>query len=107
GVIAEFPQAAALLKRLGADMTVIKSGKFKDIGNFARPMTPDETALMKAMIMDIYGQFVSAVATGRKIPKADVLKIADGRVMTGTQAKTYKLVDEIGGLRQAVEYAGK
>jgi ClpP class serine protease len=47
------------------------------------------------------------VAAGRKLPKADVLKIADGRVMTGNEAKRYKLVDEIGGLREAVDYAGK
>jgi protease-4 len=107
GVISEFPQAAGLLKKLGAGLTVIKSGKFKDVGNPARPMTTEETALMKAMIMDVYGQFVNAVAAGRKLPKADVLKIADGRVMTGDQAKRYKLVDEIGGLREAVDYAGK
>jgi protease IV len=107
GVIMEFPQVEGLLKRFGADMAVIKSGKFKDIGNPARSLTPAERALLQALIMEVYEQFVTAVAEGRKLPKSQVREIADGRVLTGSQAKRYKLVDELGGLRQAVAYAAK
>ncbi len=107
GVIMEFPEAAGLFKKLGVDLKVVKSGRYKDMGNFARAMTPEERALMQAMVMDVYDQFVTAVATGRHLPRAAVLKVADGRVLTGRQAKAVGLVDELGGLREAALYAGK
>jgi protease-4 len=107
GVIMEYPVLAGLFQKYGVNMTVIKSGKFKDIGNIGRQLTPEERVLLQTLIMDVYGQFVTAVVNGRKLPRAQVLKIADGRVMSGAQALKYKLVDEIGGLRAAVAYAGK
>lgn len=107
GVIMEYPVLAGLFERYGVDMAVIKSGKFKDIGNMARPITPDERALLQSLIMEVYNQFVDAVVEGRKLPRSQVLKVADGRVMTGSQAKRAGLVDELGGLREAVLYAGK
>ena len=107
GVIMEMPALSGLMKRFGVDLNVIKSGKFKDIGNPARPMTPQERALMQAMIMEIYDRFVTAVAQGRHLPKSAVLRIADGRVLTGTQALRYHLVDDLGGLKQAEDYAAK
>ncbi|MBW3622259.1 MAG: signal peptide peptidase SppA [Armatimonadetes bacterium] len=107
GVIMEYPVLHELFNRWGVDMAVIKSGKFKDIGNIARPLSPEERTLLQTMIMDVYGQFVTAVVEGRNLPREQVLKVADGRVMTGAQAHKYKLVDELGGLKEAVRYAGK
>ncbi len=105
GVIWDITDMSGLYKKIGFNPQVIKSGKFKDIGSSNRPLTPDERALLQAIVMETYGQFVNAVAEGRHLPVADVKKIADGRVLTGTQAVKVKLVDRIGGMRATVKDA--
>ena len=113
GVISQFLNYQQLFRKVGLDETTIKSGKFKDAGNPARPLTAEEKQLFQAMIMNVYGQFVNDVAIGRgkatngKMTKARILKLANGSVYTGLQAKANLLVDKIGGLHEAVEEAGK
>ena len=113
GVISEFMNYAQLAQKLGVATDVIKSGKFKDAGNPARPLTPEEQQLFQAMINDVYQQFVTDVVAGRakatngQLTRAKLLQIADGRVFTGHQAKAALLVDENGGLYDAIEYANK
>jgi protease-4 len=109
GVISQFLNYSTLFKKVGLDQATIKSGKFKDAGNPARPLTAEERQLFQAMIMNVYNQFVDDVATGRKgkLTRTQVLKLADGRVYTGLQAKQNKLVDNIGGLQDAIEDAAK
>jgi protease-4 len=96
-----------LAKKIGVDMTVIKSGKFKDILSPWRPMTDEEKQLLQETVNDVYGQFLEEVSTGRGIPMDQVVAIADGRILTGRQARNLKLVDEIGGLQDAVAAAAK
>jgi len=105
GVIFSGLEMDELFKKIGLRSQVVKSGKFKDIGSGTRPMTDDERRLLQGIINDVFDQFVEAVAKGRKMPEAQVRKIADGRVFTGRQAKAYKLVDEIGSLHDAVRLA--
>lgn len=105
GVIWDVADMSGLYKKIGFNPQVIKSGKFKDIGSPNRPLTPEERALLQAIVMETYGQFVNAVAEGRKLPVAEVKKIADGRVLTGTQAVKAKLVDRIGGMRDTIKAA--
>lgn len=107
GVIFETPNLAGLMKKLGVDFTVIKSGKYKDIGSPSRAMTPEEKQMLQAMVNDIYNQFVDAVAQGRRMPREKVVSLANGAVFTGSQAVKLGLVDQIGGLRDAVRDAGK
>lgn len=107
GVIWDITDMSGLYKKIGFNPQVIKSGKFKDIGSPNRPLTAEEKALLQSIVMDTYGQFVNAVAKGRRIPVADVKKIADGRVFTGSQAKDNKLVDRLGGLHETVRAAAK
>ena len=107
GVIFETTDISGLYKKLGINPEVVKSGKFKDIGSPNRALTPDERALLQGMINDVYLNFVESVSKGRKIPFANVKKIADGRVFTGRQAKKLKLVDEIGGLQDTLSAAAK
>ena len=113
GVISQFVNAESLLKKLGIQGATIKSGKFKDAGSPFRQLRPDERQLFQAMIGDIYQQFVRDVVDGRKpatkgkLTQAALLKIADGRVFTGRQAKQKLLVDELGGLYEAIAEAGK
>jgi protease IV len=106
GVLMQLAEVEGLLKKVGVQFVVIKAGRNKDIGNFARPMTPDERAILQALLDDVYDQFVSAVAEGRHLQRAAVLELADGRLYSGRRAKELGLVDELGGLEDAVRAAG-
>jgi protease-4 len=96
-----------LLKKVGVDYVVVKAGQFKDIGNIARAMTPDERRVMQALLDDVHGQFIGAVATGRKLSREEVVRFADGRVFSGVQAKDLHMIDALGGLEDAVLAAAK
>lgn len=113
GVISQFMSFQQILGKVGVTPETIKSGQFKDAGSPMRSMTPAERQLFQAMIMDVYSQFVDDVTAGRKKPtqnkltRAQVQQLADGRVYTGRQAKAALLIDEIGGLHEAVAYAAQ
>jgi protease-4 len=107
GVISEFPHVGELLKLAKVEVDTIKSGAMKDVGSPLRPMTPDERAYFQKFVLAIYEQFLSDVASARKLDKEEVRKIADGRVLTGQQALDAKLIDELGNLEDAVEGAAK
>jgi protease IV len=107
GVIMQMANVDALLKKVGVDFVVVKAGQFKDIGNPARPMTPEERRVVQALLEDVHGQFIEAVAKGRKLDRTAVVQFADGRVFSGTQALALKMVDALGGLEDAVNAAAK
>jgi protease-4 len=107
GVIMQLANVEGLLKKVGVDYVVVKAGAYKDIGNFARPMKPEERQALQALLDDVYGQFVTAVAARRGLDRNTVLGFADGRIYSGQQARTLKMVDELGGLEDAIEAAGK
>lgn len=107
GVIAQFPNVTGLLHWAGIGMQTITAGKMKDVGSPFREMTPDERAYLQSTLADVHEQFIGAVASGRSLSADDVRKFADGRVFTGRKAKELKLVDELGGLQDAVREAGK
>jgi protease-4 len=85
----------------------VKTGKFADALTITRPKTPEELARIQSMVDWIYDQFVHKVAQGRGIPLARVEEIAQGRVWSGVEAKQLHLVDQIGGLRDAILYAAQ
>lgn len=103
GVILELANVSGLMKKVGVESVVIKSGKFKDVGSLFRTMTPEERDLLQGVIDDTYDQFVDAVSAGRGINKEDLLPIADGRVFTGRQAKKLGLVDDLGSMQDAIK----
>lgn len=111
GVISQFVNMEGLFKKLGVGAATLKSGQYKDAGSPFRQLTPNEKKLFQAMIQDIYNSFVDDVVAGRKaatkgkLTRAALLKIADGRVVTGKQGKKLLLVDELGGLHDAIENA--
>jgi protease IV len=107
GVISEFPNVSGLLHWAGVEMRTITAGKLKDAGSPFREMSTEERSYFQAMLEDVHGQFIGAVAEARNLPEAEVRKVADGRVFTGRKAKELKLVDELGGLQDAVREAGK
>jgi protease-4 len=107
GVIIETLEYHELMEKIGVSGNPITSGKYKDMGSPLRSMRPDERALFKAMVDDVYDQFVEAVAEGRGMTKEEVKRLADGRAYTGRQAKKVKLVDEVGTFRDAIRLAAK
>ena len=107
GVIMQLANVEQLMKKVGVDYVVVKAGQFKDIGNFSRAMTPEERRVMQTLLDDVHGQFIGAVATGRKLAREEVVRFADGRVFSGVQAKELKMVDTLGGLEDAVLGAAK
>jgi len=105
GVLMEFIRVEELLKKIGIEMQVIKSGEFKDIGSPNREMTERERKLLMNLIEDIRNQFVTAVALGRNMPKEKVLEFSDGRIFSGKEAKELGLVDFLGNFQDAVNLA--
>ncbi|MBE9574689.1 MAG: signal peptide peptidase SppA [Proteobacteria bacterium] len=105
GVLMEFVRFEELLKKIGVEMQVIKSGKFKDIGSPNRKMTKEEREILTRLIKDIRNQFVTAVSQGRNMPEEKVLELADGRVFSGREAKRLGLVDSLGNFQDAVNVA--
>jgi protease-4 len=107
GVIMEFANYEELLKKIGWQNIVVKSGRFKDIGSPNRPMSDADRQLLQTMIDDVQSQFVSAVAQGRNLSLEKVKEVADGRIMTGRQALAAGLVDKLGGLETAIDLAAE
>jgi protease IV len=107
GVIAQWVNYGDLLKWAKLKDIVLKTGEFKDTGNPSRDLTPAEHAYMQSLIDNMFGQFVQAVADGRSMKFGDVKAIADGKVWTGEQAKSMRLIDEIGDFEAAVADTAK
>src|SRR3990172_4281685 len=107
GVLMQFVNVKDLIDKIGVKGFVIKSGSFKDTGSPVREMSPEERKLLQSVIDNVHSQFVNAVVEGRKLPREDVLAIADGRILSGDQAKGLGLVDVLGNQEDAVAEAGK
>ena len=105
GVISQFPNLKGIARRLDFKMETVKSGPLKDAGNPFRDMTPEDRAYWQALIDGVYQQFLTAVAEGRNLSLEKVRPFADGRVMTGAEAKEHGLVDALGNFYDAVELA--
>ncbi|MBI4248100.1 MAG: signal peptide peptidase SppA [Elusimicrobia bacterium] len=107
GVIFSVSNFTELMKKVGVQMTPIKSGKHKDIGSPTRNMTDEERKLLQELIDDAYGQFLSAVSEGRNMPLEQLRPLADGRIFTGAQARKLGLVDVLGDSEDALNLAAE
>ncbi|MEW6333992.1 MAG: signal peptide peptidase SppA [Thermodesulfobacteriota bacterium] len=105
--VMHFADVQELMKKVGVRSSVVKSGKFKDIGSPVRDMTAEERQLIQGIVDDIYDQFTKTVAENRNVPLGTLLGLADGRIFSGRQALAAQLVDEMGGLQDAVSLAGR
>ncbi|MBP6914982.1 MAG: signal peptide peptidase SppA [Smithellaceae bacterium] len=103
--IMQFANFEELLKKIGLKSSVVKSGKYKDIGSPLRDMTPEERKIIQELVDDIYNQFVDVVVKDRKLSREKVLEIADGRVFSGRRAKEYGLIDDLGDMNYAAKLA--
>ncbi len=107
GVFGLFFNGKGLANQLGVTIDTVKTTPMADIMSSSRGVTPREAEIIQAEIERIYDNFITRVAEGRKMSKADVDSIAQGRVWTGADAKRLKLVDEFGGLERAIELAAQ
>ena len=107
GVYIPYANWEELFQKIGVHTEKIKSGPHKDMLSPERPMTAEERQILQAMVDDLYDQFVSVVAEGRRMDPAKVKQLADGRVYTGRQAQVLGLVDTMGTMEDAVNAAAK
>lgn len=107
GVIMQLTNISQLLQKVGVKSVVIKSGEHKDMGSMVKEMTAEEKRLFQEVLDDAYNQFIEAVVSGRKMNKERVQELADGRIFTGRQAKSLGLVDELGDLPDAINFAAQ
>jgi len=105
GVIFMHFNVRGLLEWAKVEETTLKSGKYKDTLSPFRPIHETDREEIQSISDDVYAQFVQAVAQGRGLPEARVREIAEGRIYTGKRAKELKLVDELGGLDDAIAAA--
>ena len=107
GVIIVALDLRGLYEKIGIRERVIKSGPYKDILSTSRDLTREEEAILQKLVSDTLDQFVKVVVEGRNLPEAEVRRIADGRIFSGSEARTLKLVDELGDTRRAVQLAAE
>src|SRR5262249_46432955 len=107
GVVMQLANVEGLLKKVGVEYVGVKAGAYKDVGNFARPMTPEERRILQSLLDDVYDQLIGAGAEGRGLDPEAVRGFAEGRIYSGRQAQGLKMVDELGGLEDAVQAAAK
>lgn len=106
GVFGLLPNARTLMEqKLGLQTEVVKTNANADFPAFSRPMNPYEKEIMQQSIEQVYSDFVSKVAEGRKMDRESVDSIGQGRVWSGSNALGIGLVDELGGLRDAIKGA--
>ena len=105
GVIGAFPVYARLMGSYEVTADVVKEGAHSDMFSGLRKFTSVEAMAMDRILDETYAEFINTVAAGRKLPTAEVEKLAQGRVYTGNQALAAKLVDKLGGFADAVDLA--
>jgi protease-4 len=106
-VISEFPHVQELLSLARIEVDTIKSGPLKDAGSPLRPMTTVERSFYQKFVDGVFEQFLTDVATARKLDKEKLRPLADGRIFTGKEAQELKLVDELGNFEDALDGAAK
>ena len=107
GVIMAYTNYRALLDKIGLVPVVVKSGAYKDTGSPVREMTAEERELLESLTDKIHRQFIQDIVDGRQMDPDKVNQLADGRIYTGEESKTLGLVDRIGNIEDAIEWAGR
>ncbi len=106
GVFGTFPNAKKFLnEKLGLTFDVVKTNENADFGRFNEPLTDYQKALLQKYVGNTYNDFTSLVARTRSLRQSYVDSIGQGRVWAGADALELGLVDELGGLDKAIEYA--
>ncbi|NIM19809.1 MAG: signal peptide peptidase SppA [Candidatus Latescibacteria bacterium] len=105
GVIAAFLNTEELFHKIGLGITVVKSGKYKDVGSPHREITEEERRYLETLLDRAYGQFLRAVSKGRGMELDEVKELAEGRLYSGEEAEEIGLVDRLGTYEEAIAVA--
>lgn len=107
GVIMEIPDASELMAKVGVRVQTVMSAEHKDVGSPFRPLGEGDRAILDALVLDVYGQFVNVVMTERGLGRTEVERVADGRILSGRQALAQRLIDRLGNRRDALAAVGR
>ncbi|BCS96491.1 multidrug transporter [Desulfoluna limicola] len=107
GVIMGYTNFRQILDKIGLEPVVFKSGEMKDAGSPTREMSEKEQAYLQQLVSSLHDQFVRDVAEARGMELDVVRKLADGRIYTGEEAVSLGLVDRMGNLEDALEWAAE
>ncbi|CAN5838883.1 signal peptide peptidase SppA [soil metagenome] len=106
GVIMEIPDASELLGKVGLRMQTVMSAEHKDVGSPFRPLGEGDREILESLVLDVYNQFVDEVSEQRSMGRAEVLRLADGRILSGRQALESRLLDRLGNRQDALATVG-
>ena len=106
GVIMEYANLMKIAEKIGISPVVIKSGKYKDMGSPLRELREEEKLIFQGLVDELHRQFVKDMAIARNMDLDTMAALADGRVYTAQKALSLKLVDRLGNLDDAVQWAG-
>ncbi len=107
GVFTVFQNYRDLMDKIGYKTRIMKAGRYKDLGNPMREMTPEEVRIEQQLLDNIHQQFIRDVALGRNKNVEEILPLADGRAFTGEQALEVGLVDRLGNLQDTIDRAAE
>ncbi len=108
GIFGVIPSYSELIEnKLGVHMASVKTNKNADMAAMGKKLTPAQLAAMQNMVNQGYELFTKRCADGRHVTQDSIKKIAEGRVWDGITAKQIGLVDEFGGIREAVAWVAK
>ncbi len=105
GVFGILPNIQTIGNNNGLTWDSVQTGELANLGTASRPKTEAEMAIFQNFVNDIYGKFLDRVSAARGLTEAEVRQIAQGRVWSGEDAQAIRLVDELGGLSEAIAYA--
>src|ERR1700754_4957235 len=104
GVLFQFPNFSELMKTVGVKVEEVKSSPLKAAPNGYEPTSPEARAALDALVKDSYAWFRELVQTRRSMDDATLQTVSDGRVFTGRQAVSLKLIDQLGDEKTAVAW---
>ena len=108
GVFGTFPNLEGFMNdKLGLTFDEVKTNENSDFGTLTKPMTPYQLKMMQKHVTDTYDDFITLVSNTRNLRKTFVDSIAQGRVWSGDDAIEIGLVDELGGIEEAIVYAAE
>ncbi len=107
GVLAQYPNFSDLLKTVGVKVETVRSTPLKAAPDGFEPTSPEAKAALESVVMDLYAWFKALVQDRRSLGGESLDKVVDGRVFTGRQAISLKLIDEIGDEETAIAWLAK
>jgi protease-4 len=107
GVIMSFSNYKALADKIGYREINISTGEYKSMGDPMSEFTQETKHIYQSIVDESYKQFINIIVNNRNLDRNTVVKLADGRVFSGSQAKSLGLVDELGNVEDATKYVKK